>query len=187
MIRGVSFSIPPYVSYGGPLKWFGATGSATWSNGTTTYSPMQNSELLKLQWVEIIFKQYFKKMSFLSKYVMWEMNDGFWKNKLKVNWSLFYFTVFSLIWWSLDFFFKIVVITRDNVCFSLTTWLICVYISFTDKKTMKFKGYQLNFSERLLTRYQMALKLHLLTWNVCQTDCEFFSLRWKCTCSLFAR
>ena len=63
---GVFVIFPPYVCYGCPLKWFGTTGSATWSNGTTTYSPMQNSELLKLQWVEIIFKQCFKKMSFLS-------------------------------------------------------------------------------------------------------------------------
>ena len=132
-------------------------------------------------WKDELFEQstktHLKKLSkeHISTYVLWEMNDGFWKNKLKVNWSLFYFTVFSLIWWYLDFFFQGVVITRDNVCFSLTTWLICVYISFADKETMKFIGYQLNFCERLLTHYQVALKLHLLTWNVCQTDCEFFS------------
>ena len=150
------------------------TGSATWSNGTTTYYAYAKLRITKAAMSRNYFQTMFEKDEFFELEVMWEMNDGFWKNKLKVNWSLFYFTVFSLIWWSLDFFYQGVVITRDNVCFSLTTWLICVYISFADKKSMKFKGYQLNLCEILLTHYQMALKLHLLTWNVCQTDCEFF-------------
>ena len=74
------------------------------------------------------------------------------------------------------FFFRGVVITRDNVCFSLTKWLICVYISFADKETMKFKGYQLNFSERLLTHYQIWLSnyIYLLEMFVRQIV-NFFS------------
>ena len=66
----------------------------------------------------------------------------------KINWEWIEvcFTLQCFPWFDdLLIFFQAVVITRDNVCFSLTTWLICVYISFTDKKTMKFKGYQTQF------------------------------------------
>ena len=150
----------------GPLKWFGAT---NWVG----YLVKRYHHLLRLCKTKAAmsrnyFQTMFEKDEFFEQ-VMWEMNDGFWKNKLKVNWSLFYFTVFSLIWWSLDFFYQGVVITRDNVCFSLTTWLICVYISFADKKTIKFKGYQLDFCERLLTHYHYGSQI-TSTYLKCLSD-----------------